>query len=218
MNKINMKAKKNYRRVNEFFRNGLLINKRSNNFSAYKLLYPYLFRIINKDTARKHHEIMKVVQVNDKIKIEGHKYDPSGRYGTRGRRWFRPRNFYEREAPNQKEPQVSLYNNLVIELPPKQLMEYALKQNLLGVRGRNNLRINPNTGEIMLRKNVNKPFPWGANLNCPPRGGIRSLIYWLKEFSVNDADLYKILQMNNVKGRTKMKRNRRQMLKAIMKL
>ena len=41
----------------------------NNNFSAYKLLYPYLFRIINKDTARKHHEIMKVVQVNDKITL-----------------------------------------------------------------------------------------------------------------------------------------------------
>jgi hypothetical protein len=172
INKNIMKGKRNYRRVNEFFRNGLLIDKRSNNFSAYKLLYPYLFRIINKDTARKHHEIMKVVQVNDKIKIEGHKYNPIRGRLRCGRIVHTPYNYYELRPYNDNEAQEKLYNKLVIELPPEKLFMYALKQNVLH----------------NARKRKNGKSCLGISKN------------------------------GKIKGRSKIKRNRREIMKAIMKL
>jgi hypothetical protein len=216
-----MKGKRNYRRVNEFFRNGLLIDKRSNNFSAYKLLYPYLFRIINKDTARKHHEIMKVVQVNDKIKIEGHKYNPIRGRLRCGRIVHTPYNYYELRPYNDNEAQEKLYNKLVIELPPEKLFMYALKQNVLhNARKRKNgkscLGISKN-GKIILNEVV-KPWAGIGRFKPITKGGIRNLIWWNNSDFVSKEELYKILQVNKVKGRSKIKRNRREIMKAIMKL
>jgi hypothetical protein len=105
--------KKHYRQHQQFFKNGLIIKRKDNNLSHYKLFYPYLFRIINKKTARKHYNIMKHISITDKIKIEGMVMD-NEKQGYEYSTWRRTNI-------------TPLYKNLTINLPPKYIRAWVHK-------------------------------------------------------------------------------------------
>ena len=216
---------KQYPQHKQFFKCGLI---KKNYLTDY--INKFLYREINKEVAAKQHEIMKHISVNDWIKIEGYKRPNH----IKGNTQYENSNDYHL---GRDFKDWTLYNNLVINLPPKKVIEWT-KKNLPGsIKAKKKIKSivdmreygKPivHKGKLILNR-IEKPYidkflcvNWlshhgeGAyHLNS-----LRRILSLMKHDYFSKEDLYGLLVINKVKGRTKLKKKgKRAMIKAYLKI
>tara|TARA_R110002012_G_scaffold294181_1_gene490189 strand:- start:59 stop:754 length:696 start_codon:yes stop_codon:yes gene_type:complete len=224
---------KQYPQHQQVFKSGLI----KNNFLGHHII-KFLYRDINKEVAKKQHEIMKHISVNDWIKIEGYKR-PSHQRVKGGTQYEKYNDYYLSRDFND----WTLYNNLVINLPPKKVIEWTEK-NLPGcwkakmkfktiqdVRNYNKMMVH--NGKLILNR-IEKPYidkficpcwgPCGNNMKEAYKqtyklNSLRRILSLMKNDYFSKEDLYGLLVINKVKGRTKLKKKgKRAMIKAYLKI
>mgnify|MGYP003659081136 CR=1 FL=1 len=180
---------KQYPQHQQIFKSGLI----KNNFLGQHLI-KFLYRDINKDVARKQYEDYNDVDL--------------------------ARRFYD----------WTLYNNLIINLPPKKMREWVKKsikgqrKDFLVQKHKKGLFVS-RKGNLVLNS-VKKPRVdkflcgcWMKGYNQHHLNSLRRILSLMKDDHFSSQQLYNLLCLNNVKGRTKLKKQgKREMIKAFLKI
>ena len=215
---------KQYPQHQQIFKSGLI----KNNFLGQHLI-KFLYRDINKDVARKQYEIMKHISVNDWIKIEGYVKPNNAKWANKWNDLGAYEDYNDVDLA-RRFYDWTLYNNLIINLPPKKMREWVKKsikgqrKDFLVQKHKKGLFVS-RKGNLVLNS-VKKPRVdkflcgcWMKGYNQHHLNSLRRILSLMKDDHFSSQQLYNLLCLNNVKGRTKLKKQgKREMIKAFLKI